>query len=94
MEECIRCKELEQQLAEQSALYDKAFSESGGLLHRKQLVRMLDARDAELAALKQRIHDASEVYAGMEGMNPSTHAEQYLLLLLGQMYEALQEKGE
>ena len=45
----------------------------------------------ELAALRERIHEACEVYAGMEGFIP-VHAETgYVLQTIEQMYKELLE---
>ena len=47
----------------------------------------------ELAELRERIHEACEVYAGMEGFIPETAPEAYCLRVIEQMYQALvQEK--
>ena len=46
-----------------------------------------------IAELEQRIHEACEVYAGMEGFIPETAPEAYCLRVIEQMYQALvQEK--
>jgi len=46
----------------------------------------------ENTKLKERIHEACEVYTGMDGFIPETAPEAYQRRILRQMYEAL--KGE
>lgn len=42
-----------------------------------------------IAELESRIHEAKEVYAGMEGFEPQTAPEGYLLRIIEQMYQEL-----
>ena len=46
----------------------------------------------ELDIKKQMIHNAREVYIGMDGFKPETAAEAYCLWVLKQMYEELCDK--
>lgn len=46
----------------------------------------------ELDIKKQMIHNAREVYIGMDGFKPETAAEAYCLWILKQMYEELCDK--
>ena len=80
-----KIKELEQQLAELEAeVRDKV----EGMLERGAEIRELRK---QLAELEQRIHEACEVYAGMEGFIP-VHAETgYVLQTIEQMYKELLE---
>jgi len=47
-----------------------------------------------IALLEARIHEAKEIYTGMEGFIPETAPEAYQKRTLDQMWEALQEQGE
>jgi cell division septum initiation protein DivIVA len=53
----------------------------------------LEAENAKLKArvkeLEHRIHEASEVYAGLEGVKPQTAADRYRQMMLQKMYDAL-----
>ena len=44
-----------------------------------------------IALLETRIHEASEVYAGMEGFKPRNAEAAYVLRIIDQMYAALKE---
>jgi hypothetical protein len=46
--------------------------------------------EAKVEALEHRIHEASEVYAGMDGFTPETPQEAYRQRILQKMYDALQ----
>ena len=48
-------------------------------------------RNSELEA---RIHEAIEIYAGMEGFVPETAAEAYCLRIIEQIMDALKEQGD
>ncbi len=48
-------------------------------------------KDKRIAELESRIHEAKEVYTGMEGVTPETDLEKYLMRVLDQMYEELRE---
>lgn len=45
--------------------------------------------EAENATLRERIHEAKEIYIGMEGFVPVTAPEGYQQRILKQMWEAL-----
>ena len=45
--------------------------------------------DDQIDELEKRIHEACEVYAGMEGFEPETAPEAYCLRIIEQMYKAL-----
>lgn len=45
--------------------------------------------EADNARLKDRIHEAYEIYAGMEGFETKTALEGYLLRLIGEMARTL-----
>jgi len=47
-----------------------------------------------IAELEAMIHEAKEVYAGMEGFKPETAPEGYCLRIIEQMYAALADQGE
>ena len=81
-------KELEQhQAALEAAVRDMV----EGMLERGAEIRELRK---QLAELEQRIHEACEVYAGMEGFIP-VHAETgYVLQTINQMYQELQESDD
>ena len=49
--------------------------------------------EAQIEALRSRLHEIAEVYAGMEGFEPVYASEAYLLRLLKQMYDLAKEEG-
>jgi histone acetyltransferase (RNA polymerase elongator complex component) len=44
---------------------------------------------ARVEELEERIHEASEIYIGMDGFTPETAPEGYQQRILQQMYDAL-----
>ena len=63
---------------------------TGESLHSKaEIAAELAYRDNVIFELKARIHEAYEVYAGMEGFKPVTAPEGYLLRVIGQMVAEL-----
>jgi len=51
----------------------------------------IDAKDRRISELEQRIHEACEVYAGMEGFIPVYAETAYVLQTINQMYAELLE---
>ena len=56
-------------------------------ISQKEIVKHLN----RIAELQKRIHEAQEIYAGMEGFMPETAHESYCLRIIEQMNKALQE---
>ena len=48
---------------------------------------------AQLTELRANVHEACEVYAGMEGFIPETAPEGYCLRIIEQMYKALVQES-
>lgn len=59
-----------------------------------ELERIGEIRQDIVEILESRIHEAIEVYAGMEGFIPETAPEAYCLRIIDQMNKALLGGGE
>lgn len=59
----------------------------------KWAAEKVNTLEAENAALRARIHEASEIYTGMDGFVPETAPEAYQQKILQQMFNALQGVG-
>ena len=58
----------------------------------KTLSRRIAELEQQLAELQKRIHEAQEVYAGMDGFIPETAPEAYCLRIIDEMNKALLEE--
>jgi RecB family endonuclease NucS len=59
-----------------------------------ELERIGETRQDILEIQESRIHEACEIYAGMEGFIPKYCSEAYLQRTIRQMYEALLGVGD